>query len=93
MADMLGVMLRGLGVDPQAIMDQAAGLSVAFNKLASMQEEALAQLATVRAGQDAIMAAMGLYVAPPTGAVAALIADESRRHIDQFGGDVTDAAA
>jgi hypothetical protein len=54
-----------------------------------VQEEALTRLAAIQAAQESMMAAMGLYVPPPTGEVAALIADESRRHVDRFGGPVT----
>jgi hypothetical protein len=95
MADMLGVMLRGLGVDPQAIMEQAAGLGAAFVELTAMQKETLLKLEVIRstqeamrANQEAMLAAMGLSVAPPSEEVAALIAIESRRHMERFGGPV-----
>lgn len=79
--DMMGMMLRGMGIDADAILQQAAGLGAAFERMN-------AQLDAIRAGQDAIMAAMGLYVAPPEGDVAALIAAESIRHLDRYGGAV-----
>lgn len=80
--DMFGVMLRGMGIDPDALLGQAAALGAAFERIAETQLDIVARLDTLQAGQDAISAAMGLYVAPPTPALLAIIATESARFTD-----------
>lgn len=80
--DMLGGMLRGMGIDPDALMGQAAALGAAFERIATAQAVVLERLETLQAGQDAISAAMGLYVAPPTEALLQIIAVESAKFTD-----------
>lgn len=73
--DMMGMMLKSFGVDPAMIVEQATQLGATFERLTH-------QLERIETNQLTMMAAMGLYVPPPEGAVAQLIADESRRIID-----------
>ena len=84
--DMITLALKGLGIDPAAVMGQAAALGEAFERLASGQDRLGVQLATVQASLDTISAAMGLYVAPPSGAIAALIEAESVKIVEAGGG-------
>lgn len=84
--DMLALTLKAMGVDPALLFGQAQALGAAFERIAEQQGETLKQLEEVRRSQDAIMSAMGLYVAPPEGEIAALIAIESQKVLDQHGG-------
>jgi hypothetical protein len=81
MADMLGLMLKGMGVDPAALFQQAAAMGETFQRLATLQEAIGAKLDTVLANQAAIMAAMGLVVPAPEGDVLALIDEGSRKFL------------
>jgi hypothetical protein len=80
--DMLGMTLRAMGVDPNALFGQAMQLGNAFEKLISGQEAFAAQLDRIEANQHAIMTAMGIMVPPPSEAMALIIAAESRRFMD-----------
>jgi hypothetical protein len=79
--DMIGLALKSMGVDPSIVLKQAIEIGAAFQKLA-------AQLDAIQANQEAIMTHLGLSVPPPAGAVLDLIALESRRITDAYGGAV-----
>ena len=89
--DMLSITLKAMGVDPTQLFSQAMALGTAFEKIAQQQAETLRQLEQIRQSQDAIMSAMGLYVAPPEGEIAALIAVESHKLIERHGGAISQA--
>lgn len=89
--DMLALAVKAMGIDPLAIMAQAEGLGRAFDVIGQSCARLELAVARLEAGQLAMMTEMGLYVPPPTEEQAALIALESRRHAEQFGGLVIDA--
>lgn len=91
--DMLSLAVKAMGIDPGAIMAQAEGLGKAFDLIGRSCERLEQGLARLEAGQLAIMTEMGLYVPPPTAEQAELIARESRRHAEQFGGLILDVQA
>lgn len=74
--DILGLTLKGMGFDPAALLAQAAQLGAAFQAVTESLER-------IEAHQLAIMSALGLYVAPPSGKLAQLIADESRAYVQR----------
>jgi hypothetical protein len=81
--DMFQLTMKAMGLDPNALMAQASQMGQAFEAIVAMQREAADQLARIESNQLTVMEAMGLYVAPlPTGDMARLIADESRRFTD-----------
>ena len=77
--EMIAVMLKAMGVDPSAVMAQAQQLNIAFQAMAERQSAIAAQLTALQAGQDAIAAAMGIYVPPPSPEYLAIIDRESAR--------------
>lgn len=88
MSDMLGLMLKGLGIDPAAIMAQASELGETFARLIVGQARVDAKLDQVLANQTAIMAALGLTVPLPSEAETALIEAETVKYLARHGGAV-----
>lgn len=91
--DMIAIAIKAMGIDPAQVMGQLENLGRAFDHLgrsAARQEEALAR---IESSQMAIMTELGLAVPPPTDEQAEMIAAESRRHADQFGGLMSDHMA
>lgn len=74
-AGMLGLMLKGFGIDPQAIIKQATAIGTAFETLQG-------QLSRIEANQVTIMTHMGLMAPEMPPDMLRLIAVESQRHID-----------
>lgn len=84
--DMLGVAFKAMGVDPVLMMGMAENLGRSFELIAKSCERQELALERIEASQLAIMTELGLAVPPPTDEQAELIARESLRHADQFGG-------
>lgn len=87
---MMEMMMKGLGIDPAALIGQARGIGEAFNKLQQAQEAILASLSELHAKADHVTNAlwlvqlhMGIATAPQEMApeMLQLIADESRVHM------------
>lgn len=72
-AGLIGMMLKGMGFDPNAVVQQATAIGAAFG---AMQ----AQLNRMEANQIAIMGHMGLTVPDLPPEMILLIDAESRRH-------------
>lgn len=70
--DLMGLALRASGFDMEGLVKQAAELGRTFAEMAASQRR-------IEANQAAIMAHLGLYVAPMDDAQTHLIALESRR--------------
>ena len=85
-ADMIGLAIKAMGIDPKAILSTADSLGRAFGVIGESCQRQEAALARLEASQLAIMAHLGLTVPPPTDEQADIIAAESRRYGDQFGG-------
>lgn len=73
--DLMGLALRASGFDLEGLMRQAAELGRTFAEMDARGRR-------IEANQAAMMAHMGLYVAPLDEAQTALIAIESRRFTD-----------
>lgn len=79
--DMFAMALRGMGIDPDVVMTQAAGIGKAFERLLSGQAVMMAKLDAIESNQLAIMAALGLPLPEPGADIQRLIEAESVRHI------------
>jgi hypothetical protein len=79
--DMLTLALKSMGIDGDALINQAKQIGGAFQTIADKLEAISAKLERMDANQTAIMAAMGLYIPPPDGAMLALIETESAAHV------------
>jgi hypothetical protein len=86
--DMLQMTLRAMGIEPDVLTGTAMKLGAAFESIVADQAVIMGKLDELRAGQIAIMAGMGLDIPAPTGNEAELIAIESRRLMDAYGGPV-----
>jgi hypothetical protein len=84
--DMMGMMLRGLGIDPAALIEQAGQLGSTFQAIGAALARIEAGQARLEAQQLATMTALGIYVAPPEGETLALIEAASAAHVAQHGG-------
>jgi hypothetical protein len=78
--DMIALALKGMGIDPAVIVEQAQKLGEAFVLINS-------KLDTIIANQTAIMTSMGLMAPPPSDEVVALIAVESQKYLEAHGGN------
>ncbi len=81
--DVMTLAFKAMGFDPSVIMGQAQQLGTAFAALADGQKAAAEALARLEANQLAIMTTLGLAVPLPDGDMAALIAVESRKFLDE----------
>jgi hypothetical protein len=86
--DMLQMTLRAMGIEPDLLTGTAMKLGAAFESIVADQAVILAKLDELRSGQIAIMAGMGLDIPAPTGSEAELIALESQRLMDSYGGPI-----
>lgn len=84
--DMIGAALRGMGIDPSAVVTQAKQIGEHFNRLVETQDATLALLHQIAADQRQIMVTMGL--APLAPELTQLAAVESQRLIEAHGGGV-----
>lgn len=84
MADLMGLLMKAGGLDMGALLVQASALGETFARIAANQEMLLQVMVEQREGQLAIMTAMGLYVPPPTGEQADIIALETKRYIESL---------
>lgn len=83
--DMLGMMLKGMGLEPDAIMKQAAELSQCVVAMRDDQAAVRAGVAEILANQKAIMVHLGLMDVALDPATERLIAHESQKFLALVG--------
>ena len=87
------ILLKGMGIDAEKVMGQAAALGAAFERIARTQDAIATQLLDLADNQIAIMTHLGMMVPPPTGQALEVIAAESARYVAQHGGLSADELA
>ena len=77
-AELLMLMLKGMGIDPAQFIGQIQGIGTLLARCE-------ARLEALEKGMVAIQTVMGIYV-PPNEETAKLIAAETDAHLARFGG-------
>lgn len=75
--DMMTLALRSMGIDGDALLNQAKQIGGAFQTIGDRLAALDAKLDRLEANQHAVMGHMGLYVPPPSGDALIMIDAES----------------
>jgi hypothetical protein len=78
--DMAGLMLRSMGVDPQAVVGSIQDIAAGAAQMTALVDAMRTDISELLENQRAIMAHLGMSV-PMTAATMSLIADQSARYL------------